>query len=87
MMSMSKKMASSGKASANTPTDDIVDFLSGGDEPAESRSVASRKRIHEKVEADISRYLATGGIIDHIADHVTADPPKRPSYRYGQRPI
>jgi len=84
---MSKKVSIKSKAVATKPAENEPDFLSGFDEPAESRTVASRKRIHDKVASDISRYLATGGKIRRIADHVTADPPKRPSYRYGQRPI
>ena len=84
---MSKKVRTNPKAAAKKTAADSLDFLSGFDEPAESRTVASRKRIHDKVDCDISRYLATGGKINRIADHVTADPPKRPSYRYGQRPI
>lgn len=84
---MSKDTRSSAEAPATMLANNTVDFSGGFDEPAESRTVASRKRIHEQVDSDISRYLATGGKIERIANHVTADPPKRPSYRYGQRSI
>jgi len=84
---MSKNIRTKPINAAKSPAQNELDFLSGFDEPAESRTVASRKRIHDKVDCDVSRYLATGGKINRIAAHVTADPPKRPSYRYGQRPI
>lgn len=69
-------------------SDDIdIGFTSNFDDPAESRTIASRKRIHDKVDSDVTRFLATGGKIKRVKSHVTADPPQRPSNHYGQRPI
>ncbi|MFT5690691.1 MAG: hypothetical protein ACI92E_000014 [Oceanicoccus sp.] len=64
-----------------------LNFMGSPEETAESRTVASRKRIHEQVDADISKFLAKGGRISRVDSTVTGDPPRRPNYRYGQRPI
>ncbi len=64
-----------------------LNFMGSLEETAESRTVASRKRIHEKVDSDISKFLAKGGRIDRVGSQATGDPPRRPVYRYGQRPI
>jgi hypothetical protein len=64
-----------------------LNFMGSVEETAESRTVASRKRIHDQVDADISKFLAKGGRINRIDSKVSGDPPRRPNYRYGQRPI
>lgn len=57
------------------------------DETAESRTIASRMKIRDKVEEDIARFLSKGGEIDEIASDVTADPPRKPESNYGARAI
>ena len=39
------------------------------------------------VRGEIEAFLATGGEINQVAPHVTADPPQKPSSRYGGQPI
>lgn len=56
-------------------------------DPAASRTVASRQRLHDQVDDEIASFLAHGGQISQIEPHVTADPPRKPLSRYGQRPI
>lgn len=50
-------------------------------------SPASRQRLRDQVSDQVAQFLARGGKIDYIAPNVTADPPRKPSYQYGQRPI
>ena len=81
-----KKAASKNEGILNNQDIDL-NFMGSLEETAESRTVASRKRIHDQVDSDISKFLAKGGHIDRVASQVTGDPPRRPVYRYGQRPI
>lgn len=64
-----------------------ISYLGSREDSADSRTVASRKRLREQLSDEIQAFLAKGGKIDQVASHVTADPPKRPSSNYGQRPI
>lgn len=64
-----------------------LNFMGSLEETAESRTIASRKRIHDQVDADISVFLAKGGRISCVDSKVTSDPPQRPQYRYGRHPI
>jgi len=57
------------------------------DETAESRTIASRTKIRDKVEEDIAQFLSKGGAIDEISADVTADPPRKPESNYGARAI
>jgi hypothetical protein len=57
------------------------------DETAESRTIASRMKIRDKVEEDIARFLSKGGAISEIDPNVTADPPRKPESNYGARAI
>ncbi|MFT5937429.1 MAG: hypothetical protein ACJAS2_002066 [Pseudohongiellaceae bacterium] len=57
------------------------------DETAESRTIASRMKIRDKVEEDIARFLSKGGAISEIDSNVTADPPRKPESNYGARAI
>lgn len=73
-----KKEVESGKEQANAAIND---------ETAESRTIASRMKIRDKVEEDIARFLSKGGAIDEIGPDVTADPPRKPESNYGARAI
>lgn len=64
-----------------------LNFIGSLEEAAESRTVASRQRIHDQVDADISIFLAKGGRISRVDSKVSGDPPRRANYRYGQHPI
>ena len=57
------------------------------DETAESRTIASRMKIRDKVEEDIARFLSKGCAISEIDPNVTADPPRKPESNYGARAI
>jgi len=62
-------------------------YIGSREESAEFRTIASRKRLHEKVDHDVEAFLAKGGEIQQVDPHVTADPIERPRSQYGQRPI
>lgn len=64
-----------------------ISYLGSREDSADSRTVASRKRLRDQLSDEIQAFLAKGGKIDQVASHVTADPPKRPNSNYGQRPI
>ncbi|MEE8059416.1 MAG: hypothetical protein V3T17_16510 [Pseudomonadales bacterium] len=85
------------KSSAKKPAREIakpakdmeidVGFMGSREESADSRTVASRNRLRDKMGGEIEEFLSHGGKIRQIDPHVTADPPQRPVSRYGQRPI
>lgn len=54
---------------------------------AEDRSVSSRERLREELNSAVEAFLASGGKIEKVDPHVTADPPKKPDNNYGSRPI
>ena len=64
-----------------------ISYMGSREERADTRTIASRKRLHDQMTDDVEAFLARGGEINHIDAHVTADPPKRPISHYGQRPI
>ena len=79
---------SSGTATRNKQYDTIdYDFLGSKDDVAESRTVASRFRIRQKIQDDVEAFLNQGGRINEINPNVTADPPRRPVSNYGGRAI
>ncbi len=75
------------KVSSSEEQELDLDYMGSREEGADSRTLASRKRLREKVDTEVEEFLARGGKIDHVDAHVTADPPKRPTSSYGQRPI
>lgn len=64
-----------------------IGFLGSRDEPAEERTVESRKKLRASLNAQIEEFLKNGGQIEEVQSNVTADPPKKPSGEYGNRPI
>ena len=64
-----------------------ISFLGSRDEPAEERTVESRKKLRASLEAQVEEFLKKGGKIQTIETNVSADPPKKPSSEYGNRPI
>lgn len=45
------------------------------DDPAEARTVAAKRCLHEQLERDIEEFLAKGGKIHHLAPHESAYTP------------
>ena len=64
-----------------------ISYLGSRDEPAEERTVESRKKLRASMEAQIEEFLKNGGEIEEVPSNITADPPKKPSSEYGNRPI
>ena len=54
---------------------------------SESRNVASKENIRQRLKDDVEAFHAKGGNIDKIDPHITSDPPKKPESNYGRRPI
>ena len=82
----SGKIQSSGKAAKAAKELDFG-YMGSREERADTRTIASRKRLHDQMNSEIEAFLAHGGEINQVEPHVTADPPKRPVSHYGQRPI
>lgn len=59
----------------------------GSNEEGVMRSIASRKKLRNKMDADVDAFLKKGGQIDEIEPNVMADPPRKPTSNYGSRPI
>lgn len=59
----------------------------GSNEEGVMRSIASRKKLRNKMDADVEAFLNKGGQIDEIEANVMADPPRKPTSNYGSRPI
>lgn len=64
-----------------------ISFLGSRDEPAEERTVESRKKLRASLDAQVEAFLKNGGEIETVKSNITADPPKKPTSEYGNRPI
>ena len=64
-----------------------LEFVGSNEEMAETRTLASRARLRDQMQADIDAFLNSGGEISEIAPKVMADPPQKPTSNYGSRPI
>jgi len=59
----------------------------GSTEEGVLRSLASRKKLRDKVDNEVEKFLNSGGAINEIEANVMADPPRKPTSNYGSRPI
>jgi len=76
------------KKSQNADSSEIdMTFIGSREESAESRTIASRKRLRSQLDDDIAKFLQGGGEINEVDAHVMTDPPRRPDGNYGGRPI
>lgn len=64
-----------------------TDFLSSREDPPESRTVASRQLLRRRLTSDVDEFLSSGGEIEVVDTHKSADPPRKPQSNYGGRPI
>ena len=64
-----------------------VGFMGSREESADARTIASRNRLRDQMGGEVEAFLSHGGKIAHIAPHVTADPPQKPTNHYGRRPL
>lgn len=72
------------KAQAKNEPD--MQFIGSSEEGA-LRSLASRKKLRNKVDNEVEDFLNSGGAINKIEANVMADPPRKPTSNYGSRPI
>ena len=86
MKGRTKKPVQSGNIQSSAKELDLG-YMGSREERADTRTIASRKRLHDQMSSEIEAFLAHGGEINQVEPHVTADPPKRPVSHYGQRPI
>jgi len=63
-----------------------MEFI-GSTEEGVLRSIASRKKLRNKMNSDVEAFLEKGGSINQIEPNVMADPPRKPTSNYGSRPI
>ncbi len=59
----------------------------GSTEEGVLRSIASRKKLRNKMDSEVEKFLNSGGSINEIEPNVMADPPRKPTSNYGSRPI
>ncbi len=64
-----------------------LELLSNRDDPAEGRTVASRKRIRDRLACDVEQYLMQGGVVEVVETGANSEAPKKPQTNYGGRPI
>ena len=64
-----------------------LSYMGSRDEQAETRTVASRKRLREQMQSEIEAFLISGGKIQEVEASKVADLPNRPSSNYGSHPI
>lgn len=57
------------------------------DDPLEGLSLEAKAREREMLARQMEEFMARGGKIQQIDDHVIGDPPKKPDGKYGSRPI
>ena len=76
---------------SHKPKDDTkkldLNYIGSREEQAETRTIASRKRLRANVDDQVEAFLQSGGSIKSIEPNVTADPPGKPGQSYGSRPI
>ncbi|BCE01023.1 hypothetical protein [Marinicellulosiphila megalodicopiae] len=51
------------------------------------RTLTSRTRLRDEMEADIEAFINGGGEIQLVAKNMRTDIPKKPQSNYGARPI
>ncbi|MEY8205373.1 MAG: hypothetical protein RPR40_09890 [Bermanella sp.] len=71
---------------ASTAKEPDMQFI-GSTEEGVLRSLASRKKLRDKVDTEVEKFLSGGGAINEIEPNVMADPPRKPTSNYGSRPI
>ena len=64
-----------------------ISYLGSRDEPAEERTVESRKKLRANLDAQVEEFLRKGGHIEEIPSNFRADEPKKPSKEYGNQPL
>jgi len=75
------------KLASDTDTGEPDMKFIGSNEEGVMRSIASRKKLRNKMDADVEAFLKKGGQINEIEPNVMADPPRKPTSNYGSRPI
>ncbi len=64
-----------------------LELLSNRDDPADGRTVASRKRIRDMIAHDVEQYLQHGGTVEVVDTGINSPAPNKPQTTYGGRPI
>ena len=65
-----------------------IGFLGSREEPADQRTVESRKKLRDSLSEQIEAFLDSGGEIEEVPSNITADPPQKPSDgEYKNRPL
>ena len=64
-----------------------ISYLGSRDEPAEERTVESRKKLRANLDAQIEEFLKNGGHIEEIPSNFRSNEPKKPSQEYGNQSL
>jgi len=85
-MPKSKKTKDETKPGVGANDQPDMEFI-GSTEEGVLRSIASRKKLRNKMNGDVEAFLQNGGSINQVEPNVMADPPRKPTSNYGSRPI
>lgn len=80
------KKAKDDNAQVDAKDQPDMEFI-GSTEEGVLRSIASRKKLRNKMNGDVEAFLKNGGSINQVEPNVMADPPRKPTSNYGSRPI
>ena len=64
-----------------------VQFLGSREEPAEERTVESRKKLRDNLNSQVDAFLKNGGQIEAIPPHTTSNANREESTPYGNQPL
>lgn len=63
------------------------EYFGSRDDRPELRTPTCRARIRNELSDQVQAFLSRGGQISRIQPNVMADPPRKPSSNYGDRPL
>ncbi|MFT7686010.1 MAG: hypothetical protein ACI9FB_001355 [Candidatus Azotimanducaceae bacterium] len=53
----------------------------------DARTIDARQIVRNQLESDVAAFLSKGGSVQEVEANITADPPSKPSAKYGGQPI
>lgn len=62
-------------------------YFGSYDDRPEDRTITSRARIRNELTGQVQAFLSEGGQIREIERNLRADPPRKPTSSYGNKPI
>lgn len=62
-------------------------YFGSHDDRPEDRTITSRARVRNELTDQVQAFLSEGGQISEIERNLRADPPRKPTSNYGNKPI